>query len=195
MGGASLAVLLLTRGEVGLLVVLYSINVFITFSLSQVGMVRHWWQVRLEDPSWWWRMGVNAVGFGLTFSILITLAWVKFFSGGWVTLLMTTALVVVAFAVRRHYEGVRKQPSGSLTVHNTTCVPGAGTTRLLRKLFLRLSAKSPLPVPPLSSCERVTTEDGACSAAGSAAWCLFRSAFSTRATSRDPTKSSGCGRT
>ena len=109
MGGASLAVLLLTRGEVGLLVVLYSINVFITFSLSQVGMVRHWWQVRLEDPSWWWRMGVNAVGFGLTFSILITLAWVKFFSGGWVTLLMTTALVVVAFAVRRHYEGVRKQ--------------------------------------------------------------------------------------
>ncbi len=108
MGGASLVVLLLTRGEVELLVVLYSINVFITFSLSQAGMVRHWWQVRREDPSWRWRLGINAVGFALTFSILVTLAWMKFFSGGWVTLVVTTALILTAFAVRRHYDGVRK---------------------------------------------------------------------------------------
>ena len=52
MGGAALLVLLLTRGAVGLLVVLYSINVFITFSLSQLGMVRHWWQVRHEEAAW-----------------------------------------------------------------------------------------------------------------------------------------------
>jgi len=64
MGIASLFVLLLTRGEVELLVVLYSINVFITFSLSQAGMVRHWWQVRADDPSWFWRLTINAVGFG-----------------------------------------------------------------------------------------------------------------------------------
>jgi hypothetical protein len=111
MGCASLVVLLLTRGDVGLLVVLYSINVFITFSLSQAGMVRHWWQVRREDPSWRWRLGINAVGFALTFSILVTLAGVKFFSGGWVTLVTTSALIAIAFAVRRHYEGVRKQIS------------------------------------------------------------------------------------
>jgi amino acid transporter len=109
MGGASLVVLLLSRGEVELLVVLYSINVFITFSLSQAGMVRHWWQVRREDSSWRWRLGINAVGFALTFSILVTLAWMKFFSGGWVTLVVTTALIATAFAVRRHYDGVRKQ--------------------------------------------------------------------------------------
>jgi amino acid transporter len=109
MGFASLTVLLLTRGDVGMLVVLYSINVFITFSLSQAGMVRHWWQVRREEPSWLRRLIINAVGFGLTFSILITLAGVKFFSGGWVTLVTTTALIAIAFAVRRHYEGVRKQ--------------------------------------------------------------------------------------
>jgi len=109
MGCASLTVLLLTRGDVGLLIVLYSINVFITFSLSQAGMVRHWWQVRREDPSWKWRLAINAVGFGLTFSILITLAGVKFFSGGWVTLVTTTVLIATAFAVRRHYDGVRKQ--------------------------------------------------------------------------------------
>jgi hypothetical protein len=49
------------------------------------------------------------VGFGLTFSILVTLAGVKFFSGGWVTLVTTTALVAAAIAVRRHYDGVRQQ--------------------------------------------------------------------------------------
>jgi amino acid transporter len=109
MGLASLAVLLLTRGEVELLVVLYSINVFITFSLSQAGMVRHWWQVRREDPSWLWRFTINAVGFSLTFFILITLTWMKIFSGGWITIVMTTVLIAAAFAVRRHYDGVRKQ--------------------------------------------------------------------------------------
>jgi hypothetical protein len=109
MGGASLVVLLLSRGEVELLVVLYSINVFITFSLSQAGMVRHWWQVRQEDPSWRWRLAINAVGFALTFSILVTLAWMKFFSGGWVTLVVTSGLIATAFSVRRHYEGVRRQ--------------------------------------------------------------------------------------
>lgn len=109
MGLASLAVLLLTGGDVELLVVLYSINVFITFSLSQAGMVRHWWQVRHEEPSWKWRLAINAVGFTLTFFILITLTWMKIFSGGWVTILMTSALIATAFAVRRHYDGVRKQ--------------------------------------------------------------------------------------
>ena len=109
MGGTSLLVLLLTRGAVDLLVVLYSINVFITFSLSQLGMVRHWWQVRREDPSWRWRLAVNAVGLGLTSSILVTLVILKFHGGGWVTLLLTAALVAAAFTVRRHYEGVRRQ--------------------------------------------------------------------------------------
>jgi len=109
MGFASLAVLVFTRGDVELLVVLYSINVFITFSLSQAGMVRHWWQVRKEDPSWMWRFVINAVGFSLTFFILVTLTWMKIFSGGWVTIVMTSALIAIAFAVRRHYDGVRKQ--------------------------------------------------------------------------------------
>ncbi|MDD2764612.1 MAG: APC family permease [Opitutaceae bacterium] len=109
MGAAALLVLLLTRGAVDLLVVLYSINVFITFSLSQLGMVRHWWQVRHAEAAWWRRLAINAVGLALTSFILVTLVVLKFHDGGWVTLLMTTALVALAFAVRRHYESVRKQ--------------------------------------------------------------------------------------
>jgi amino acid transporter len=109
MGGAALAVLLLARGAVELLVVLYSINVFVTFSLSQLGMVRHWWQVRREEPRWKRRLAVNASGLALTTFILLTLVALKFHDGGWVTLLLTGTLVAAAFGIRRHYEGVRRQ--------------------------------------------------------------------------------------
>ena len=109
MGGAALVVLLLTRGAVDLLVVLYSINVFITFSLSQLGMVRHWWQVRGTEAGWRHKLMINALGLALTGSILVTLVILKFNQGGWVTVLMTTTLIVAALAVRRHYDGVRGQ--------------------------------------------------------------------------------------
>jgi amino acid transporter len=109
MGGAALVVLLLTRGAVALLVVLYSINVFVTFSLSQLGMVRHWWQVRATEGAWRRRLAVNAIGLGLTSFILVTLVILKFHDGGWVTVLLTAALVAVAFAVHRHYEDVRRK--------------------------------------------------------------------------------------
>lgn len=109
MGGAALAVLLLTRGAVELLVVLYSINVFVTFSLSQFGMVRHWWQVRREERRWLQRLAVNALGLALTSFILVTLVALKFHEGGWVTVLLTAVLVAGAFAVRRHYDGVKRR--------------------------------------------------------------------------------------
>jgi amino acid transporter len=109
MGGAALILILVTRGSVDLLVVLYSINVFITFSLSQLGMVRHWWQVRRTESGWWSHLLVNALGLGLTTSILVALVVLKFPEGGWVTLVLTGALVALAFAVRRHYDGVGHQ--------------------------------------------------------------------------------------
>lgn len=103
MGGTALVAMLATSGAVGLLVVLYSINVFITFSLSQLGMVRHWWQVRATDSAWKRKLAINGVGLGLTSFILITLCVVKFHEGGWVTLFVTGALIGGAFAVKRHY--------------------------------------------------------------------------------------------
>lgn len=103
MGAAAVLVLLVTRGAVGLLVVLYSINVFITFSLSQAGMVRHWWRERGREIYWRRKLAINAVGLGLTTFILISLCLVKFSEGGWITLVVTGAVVLTAFAVRRHY--------------------------------------------------------------------------------------------
>lgn len=101
MGGASLVILLMSGGSVGVLVVLYSINVFITFTLSQLGMVKHWWMNR--EPGWKRKLAVNGFGFFLTVFILVMLSITKFWQGGWITLLLTGLLVAFAFLIRRHY--------------------------------------------------------------------------------------------
>jgi amino acid permease len=108
MGLASFLLMGISRGKVDFLVVLYSINVFLVFSLSQTGMVRHWWQVRSHDPKWRHGLAVNGLGLILTASILITVIIVKFTEGGWLTLLLTSLLVCVALSVKHHYNRTSK---------------------------------------------------------------------------------------
>jgi hypothetical protein len=103
MGILSLILMILTRGSVRFLVVLYSINVFITFVLSQLGMVRHWWLSRLDVKGWYRKLLVNGVGLVLTVFILVSMIAFKFDEGGWITLLITGALVFLAVFIRRHY--------------------------------------------------------------------------------------------
>jgi amino acid transporter len=109
MGGLSLVIMVLTRGSVRLLVVLYSINVFITFTLSQLGMVRHWWQNRRQVVTWKTKLSINGLGLVLCAFILVSMVTLKFHEGGWVTLLITGALIVLAILVRRHYRHVGHQ--------------------------------------------------------------------------------------
>jgi hypothetical protein len=92
-----------SRGSVDFLVVLYSINVFITFSLSQLGMVRHWWAERRTVEDWLRKLSINGIGLILTTFILVSLSIIKFFEGGWMTLAVTGALVGLALLVKRHY--------------------------------------------------------------------------------------------
>ena len=103
MGTAALLLVVFTKGEVGILIVLYSINVFVTFVLSQLGMVRHWWQVRGKDTKWIHGLLINGSGLVMTGFILATMVILKFDEGGWITLLITGSLVVLALAIRRHY--------------------------------------------------------------------------------------------
>ena len=103
MGAAALVVVLCTQAMVSVLVVLYSINVFITFSLSQLGMVRHWWLERANMPTWKRKLCVNGLGLLLTGGILISLCVVKFSEGGWATLLVTGILIAASFWIKRHY--------------------------------------------------------------------------------------------
>ena len=107
MGLSAIVLMIISRGSVSLLVVLYSINVFITFTLSQLGMVRHWWQVRKKENDWLKGLLVNGIGLVLTTFILTSVIIFKFSEGGWVTLLITSVVAFIAFRIRKHYYRVK----------------------------------------------------------------------------------------
>jgi amino acid transporter len=110
MGASALALMLISKGAVDFLIVLYSINVFITFMLSQAGMVRHWWLVRHKAGEKWIKgLTLNGMGLALTAFILVSVVVVKFFEGGWLTVVITTALVIFALKIKSHYDFTWKQ--------------------------------------------------------------------------------------
>jgi hypothetical protein len=106
MGIAALATLVYTHGSVSKLVVMYSINVFLTFSLTLLGMVRHWFLYRGEED---WKRNLLLHGLGLLLCVLILCVTVfeKFQEGGWLTVVVTATFVALAFMVRRHYARIR----------------------------------------------------------------------------------------
>ncbi len=108
MGIGSIVLMLYSGGSVKFLVILYSINVFITFTLSQLGMVRHWWQSRSKVSRWWKKLMINGIGLVLTTFILITVVLLKFNEGGWITIFITGSLVAVSVVIRRHYKKTGK---------------------------------------------------------------------------------------
>lgn len=108
MGGAALLILWYTQGAVSTLVVLYSINVFITFTLSQFSMCKHWWSVRKERRDWWGRFFINSLGTALTALILVATTVIKFAHGGWLTLAITGAFIAVCLLIHLHYEKVNQ---------------------------------------------------------------------------------------
>lgn len=111
MSIAAALVLLYTRGSVKILIIMYSINVFLTFTLTQLGMVRHWWNERHVLDHWRARMIVASLGTLVTGGILVVTSVVKFTEGGWVTLVATGLIVAFCFLVRSHYRHVRRMLS------------------------------------------------------------------------------------
>jgi len=108
MGLSAIGIILVTRGQVGFLVVLYSINVFITFSLSQFGMCRHWLEMRKQNRKWLSKFAVSFIGLLLTITVLVILIGFKFSEGGWLTLVITSCFVVMAFLIKNHYLSTRR---------------------------------------------------------------------------------------
>jgi len=109
MGIAATVVLVITRGEVSVLVVLYSINVFITFTLALAGLARHWWRRRRDmgRKRWLARMGLSLLGLSICAGILVVTIVAKFFEGGWLTLGITALVIMLCIAVRKHYDEVK----------------------------------------------------------------------------------------
>ena len=96
-------VVIATHGSVQILIVLYSINVFITFALSMAGLIKHWWEVRARKGAWKRSMAVAVAGFGLSTFILTFVVIFKFHDGGWATLVVTGGLVAFSWWVKQHY--------------------------------------------------------------------------------------------
>jgi amino acid transporter len=126
MGLAAFAALMYTHGDVSTLVVMYSINVFITFSLSLLGMSKHWIQDRHNEPKWLRRLMVHGIGFVLCVSILVVTVFEKFLSGGWITIVITGVLITISFSIHNHYTGIR---AGMRSLDEVlTTLPAVGTT-------------------------------------------------------------------
>jgi amino acid transporter len=106
MGFSALAALVYTGGDVSTLLVMYSINVFVTFSLSMIGMCRHWWNERGENPLWRRRLALFATGAALCLAILGVTVVQKFYLGGWITLGVTGICVGLCFLINRYYRTV-----------------------------------------------------------------------------------------
>src|SRR5271157_448861 len=107
MGVAALVLLIYTHGSVSALVVMYSINVFLTFSLSQFGMARFFVKNRHTELKWKQHIIVHIVGLILCLTILVITVYEKFEEGGWLTLLITSVFIVLCYLIRGHYVKVR----------------------------------------------------------------------------------------
>jgi len=132
MGGAAVILLLYSNGKITTLVVMYSINVFLTFSLSQLGMSRFFIKNRATEAKWKKYLPVHLIGLTVCLTILIITSIEKFALGGWLTFLITSVVIAVCYLTRAHYKKVR------------------GGVRELDDLLLSIPTKGPVNTKPPS---------------------------------------------
>ncbi len=105
MGGAALGALLMTGGVVHVLVILYSINVFLTFTLSLASVVRYRWGER-KNPRIWHKFIIALLACLVCATILVTTLIEKFTDGAWKTVLITGLIIMACMQCRKHYDMV-----------------------------------------------------------------------------------------
>jgi len=108
LGIAALAILFWTHGSVALLVVLYSISVFLTFAISLFGLCLYWWRNRKKQEPWRRRFFLSLIGFVICTGILFVLLIEKFTEGGWVTALIIAAIAALCIHIRNHYSDTKQ---------------------------------------------------------------------------------------
>jgi amino acid transporter len=111
----SAALIVAFGGSVTNLIPLYTVGVFIAFTLSQSGMVVHWWRLRHEASGWRWRATLNGAGALATGVVAIIVGVAKFALGAWMVLLLIPLLIGVMWAISRHYRSVEAALSISWT--------------------------------------------------------------------------------
>ena len=106
---ATVAALLLVLfgGDTHALIPLYSVGVFVCFTLSQIGMVRHWHRHR--EPGWWYRAAINGFGAALTGLVLVIVTSVKFVDGAYLVVILIPLLVGMMLFIHRQYTTSRQE--------------------------------------------------------------------------------------
>jgi amino acid transporter len=107
LGAVSILLIVLFGGSTHALIPLYAVGVFISFTLSQAGMVRHWWRTR--TAGWRKSMVINAIGAALTAMVVLVVVIAKFALGAWIVLVLIPILVFLFYHVHRHYARVAEQ--------------------------------------------------------------------------------------
>ena len=112
---AAIALIVAFDAQVTKLIQLYIVGVFVSFTLSQLGMVRHWGRfLRTEpNPAVRRRMQrsrvINTIGFGMTATVLVVVLVTKFLLGAYIAILAMIAVFIIMKAIRRHYDLVREE--------------------------------------------------------------------------------------
>ncbi len=96
-------------GSVTSLIPLYTVGVFVAFTLSQGGMVRRWWRHRASTPGWQTKALINGIGALTTGVVAVEVAAAKFMLGAWVVLVLIPALIVGMLFIRRQYRSTARQ--------------------------------------------------------------------------------------
>jgi amino acid transporter len=109
LAGFAALLIVLFRGETHALIPLYAVGVFISFTLSQSGMVRHWWAER--DPGWRHRLVINGIGAVATGVVTLVIGATKFTHGAWIVVVVIPILVATFMTMHRHYEEVAHELS------------------------------------------------------------------------------------
>ena len=109
LAAVSMLILVAFRGRTDSLIPLYAVGVFLAFTLSQAGMVRHWWRHR--DAHWRRSMIVNALGALASGAVLLTAAVTKFVNGAWVVVVAIPLMTVILLRVKAHYASVEQETS------------------------------------------------------------------------------------
>src|SRR5262249_24964551 len=109
LSGFAILLIVVFQGDTHALLPLYAISVFISFTLSQGGMVRRW--LRLREKGWRWRVWINGVGALVTAVVLLTLAVTKFVEGAWIVVVVIPILVATFMVMHNHYAEVARELS------------------------------------------------------------------------------------
>jgi len=109
--------LIVFKGDTTQLINLYAVGVFMSFTLSQGGMVRHWWRLRREHKGWQRSLVLNGLGAVSTLLVSLVIATTKFLEGAWIVVFLIPLLVLMFISISHHYQRVERGRVTDIPIH------------------------------------------------------------------------------